>query len=177
MAAQIGVPAATLRRWFSTRFPAARKARLSEFVARQAAIPKHVKAKQRAQLAAAKKRVRSASAQKAYVTRIRNISGGISVEAATFWAGLDKGQTAHLLRARLVALGPLAIAEPDVLQDMIQTSDNRALAFLAYAESLGNSPAQARSAFFSPRAIKAGTGGKVVVKGVIGKGPSNRVAR
>ena len=155
IAAHFGVPAPTVRRWFSQGFPKARQAKLDAFTARQATIPKPIKAKQRKQLAKRRVKIRSVAAQKGFATRLQN-QHGISREAAELWTETPRKQTDQLLNVRVALLGSMALPDSgDMLQELAARKDKRMLKFLEFAEHLGFTSRQARTAFFSPVARKA----------------------
>jgi len=162
VARQFGVPTATVRRWLSQGLPQSRTAAFKAFAEKQAAIPTLVKSKQKKQLVRRRAENRQAGALAAKATRLQKASQwrgsqGISRNAAEMWAALPRATGERVLNARVFFLQEAALPnQTDALRQMLDVGDDRALAFLEVCEALGLSRAEARSAYFSPKARKVG---------------------
>ena len=162
VARQFGVPTATVRRWLSQGLPQSRNAAFKAFAEKQAAIPTLVKSKQKKQLVRRRAENRQAGALAAKATRLQKASQwrgsqGISRNAAEMWAALPRATGDRVLNARVFFLQEAALPnQTDALRQMLDVGDDRALAFLEVCEALGLSRAEARSAYFSPKARKVG---------------------
>ncbi len=98
--------------------------------------------------------------QKAWRTRRKKqfLAQGISDLGSRDWAELTSQRSDQLLNLRNHALGPAQLLrgvneeDRDVLEKMMDRRDARVMKYLTFAEELGYTSRQARTALFSPKA-------------------------